>query len=369
VAIGWREDKRAYVVRTYGNGNVAMIRSFAIKHHQGSKRRALAAARGFEAESERSTEEARGEPDESSPTITELAEQFWLERLRSKARSTFDNARYDWEANLKPIFGDRPVTSVSTIEIQTWQNSIGRRDTSNRKAEISLRNLRGILNEGLKLGVIEKNAAIGVEQIVGLTRPRTYLNLAQLLRFADELEGQDRAVILVLGLAGPRWGELAGARVLDWDSDARRLHLTRQLYEKSAPIEMVPLKSKQARWIGVPPDAAVALDELIAARVDPEGPLFCPVRRRGVGVGYLRHNNFSRRTFRPVVDRLAQDDSAFIGLRIHDLRHTAASLWASKGASPTVVAAQLGHSTPAFTLRTYAHLYEEDVASAAARVR
>jgi len=85
-------------------------------------------------------------------------------------------------------------------------------------------------------------------------------------------------------------------------------------------------------------------------------------------VGYLRHSNFIRRTFHPAVEDLARTDSAFHRLRFHDLRCSAASIWIQRGVPATVVAAQLSHSTPAFTLRTYAHLYEEDVASAADRV-
>jgi len=203
------------------------------------------------------------------------------------------------------------VADLTTIEIQSWQNRIGQRGTSNRKAEVSLKSLRGILNEGVKLGLLSENAAIGVEPVAGITRSRCFLNFDQLMRLADEFEGQDRAIILLLGLAGPRWGEAAGARVTDWDSKRRRLHLTRQLYEKSAPVEMVPLKSKQARWIGIPARSASALDEQVEGRVDPEGPLFCSVRRRDMGLGYLRRSNFRQRTFRPAADRLAKEDAGY----------------------------------------------------------
>ena len=85
-------------------------------------------------------------------------------------------------------------------------------------------------------------------------------------------------------------------------------------------------------------------------------------------MGYLRHSNFIRRTFHPAVEDLARTDSAFHRLRFHDLRCSAASIWIQRAAPATVVAAQLSYSTPAFTLRTYTHLNEEDVASAADRI-
>jgi integrase len=48
-------------------------------------------------------------------------------------------------------------------------------------------------------------------------------------------------------------------------------------------------------------------------------------------------------------------------LRVHDLRHTAASLMISSGASIKAVQQSLGHSTAALTLDRYSHLYDEDL--------
>lgn len=47
-------------------------------------------------------------------------------------------------------------------------------------------------------------------------------------------------------------------------------------------------------------------------------------------------------------------------IRIHDLRHTFASLLLANGADLKYVQEQLGHHSPAFTLSTYAHLLPSD---------
>jgi Phage integrase family len=47
------------------------------------------------------------------------------------------------------------------------------------------------------------------------------------------------------------------------------------------------------------------------------------------------------------------------GLRIHDLRHTAVTLWIAAGANPKEVAARAGHASVSFTLDRYGHLYPE----------
>jgi integrase len=48
------------------------------------------------------------------------------------------------------------------------------------------------------------------------------------------------------------------------------------------------------------------------------------------------------------------------GLRVHDLRHTAISLWIADGVNPKKIAARAGHTSVRFVLDTYGHLYRED---------
>ncbi|AWN24120.1 hypothetical protein DKM44_13540 [Deinococcus irradiatisoli] len=52
-------------------------------------------------------------------------------------------------------------------------------------------------------------------------------------------------------------------------------------------------------------------------------------------------------------------------IRFHDLRHTAVSLMIRQGSSPKTVSDQLGHADVAFTLRAYAHLYDDQREEAA----
>ena len=53
------------------------------------------------------------------------------------------------------------------------------------------------------------------------------------------------------------------------------------------------------------------------------------------------------------------------GFRVHDLRHTAASVWLSAGADPKVVQRVLGHGTAAMTMDLYGHLVDGNLWQAA----
>ena len=53
-------------------------------------------------------------------------------------------------------------------------------------------------------------------------------------------------------------------------------------------------------------------------------------------------------------------------IRLHDLRHTHASLLLQAGVSPKVVSERLGHATVGFTMPVYAHVIPGMQADAAA---
>jgi hypothetical protein len=76
------------------------------------------------------------------------------------------------------------------------------------------------------------------------------------------------------------------------------------------------------------------------------------------GGGPLRVTNWNRRTFTP-----AATNAGLIPpkLRVHDLRHTAASLMVASGAGVKLVQSQLGHRTATLTLDRYAHLFPDEL--------
>lgn len=60
--------------------------------------------------------------------------------------------------------------------------------------------------------------------------------------------------------------------------------------------------------------------------------------------------------------------SVGVDIRLHDLRHTCASLLIQAGATPVEVQRILGHSTPATTLNLYTHLMPDALDGAVARL-
>jgi integrase len=75
-------------------------------------------------------------------------------------------------------------------------------------------------------------------------------------------------------------------------------------------------------------------------------------------------SNWNSQVWRPAVT--ASNSPA--ALRPHDLRHFCASVLIESGATPVLVARQLGHSSPRVTLDVYAHLFPHELDGIAQRL-
>ncbi len=77
----------------------------------------------------------------------------------------------------------------------------------------------------------------------------------------------------------------------------------------------------------------------------------------GTVQGDLRHPERFSRTFqyRVTAARKSLGDDALSPLRLHDLRHTHATLLLRAGVHPKIVSERLGHATVSITLEVYSH--------------
>lgn len=88
--------------------------------------------------------------------------------------------------------------------------------------------------------------------------------------------------------------------------------------------------------------------------------IWCFRRRAGA---VLRVQNFRRRCFDRACVEVGLD-----GFVPHELRHTAAALAISAGASVKAVQSMLGHASAAMTLDRYGHLFGDDLDAVADRL-
>jgi hypothetical protein len=137
-----------------------------------------------------------------------------------------------------------------------------------------------------------------------------------------------------------RFGELAGLMWSDFDSESGRVIIRRQRSGLTGELT-TPKTRAGIRWIDLP--AGLAEELRTAHRLRTKGEFIFPLDERNFR-SRVWHGNLRRAGLRAV--------------RIHDARHTHASLLIAAGADVAAVSRRLGHSNPAITLTTYSHAFQ-----------
>jgi integrase len=281
-------------------------------------------------------------------TFGEWAERWWptTADLRPGTRTFYD---YLLRRLLLPAFEDTPLGRIDLMTVRSWLaglHELG--EVTPTTIAKAYRLLRRILNVAVEAGYLPRNPAVikgaGLERAAEMR----HVSIPQLHALAEAVPGRYRALVLVAGYGGLRWGELVGLRRRRVDLAGARIHVVEQLAEVAGKFIVAPPKTAAGQRVVVLPSVAVAaladhLDDYAAP--GPDGLVF----PSGRGT-YLQRSNFSRLVWRPAVQRLGLD-----GLRFHDLRHTAATLAAAAGATTKELMERMGHTSPAVALR-YQHV-------------
>src|SRR4029453_4827453 len=220
---------------------------------------------------------------------------------------------------------------------------VGRAPRGDRPVPARIRNAHQVLGQilaaAIEAGRITTNPASGVRLPRIIEREMAFLTAEQVSQLADAIASPYGMLILFAGWTGLRPGELAALKV-------RRLDLLRGTCEVAESVSEVdgvlvwgPTKTYARRTIRLPRFLSDQLAAYLADR--PHGPDDL-VFSAPMG-GPLREGKFMERFFRPAIEaanqRLLMEakrgrHAALLPerLRMHDLRHTAASLMIREGA-------------------------------------
>lgn len=162
---------------------------------------------------------------------------------------------------------------------------------------------------------------------------------------------------------GLRRGELLGLRWIDVRSDA--IWVRQQLTFLAGEFRFKPTKTRQGtRLVAISPDASEVLvrhrerqeaDRSLLGSAWAESGL---VFTSEVGTPIHPQNFYG--TWAKLKRRAGVPH-----MRLHDLRHLHVSLLVKRGLDPRTIADRVGHTSPAFTLKRYSHLFEEQRRAAA----
>jgi len=319
------------------------------------------------------------------PTFRHVAHAYlhWLERIRGAKPATLRDHRYllaepdapyrrtngHHAGRIMHALGDRPAAHVTTREINQVLADVAAAGASPRTVNKHRQLICAVYSYGCREATfgLDHNPALAADRRVEPERarldfysPEEVEALARTLSEglhrdpnrpavstdedaarADE-DRQDAELVRVAAYAGLRRGELLALRWRDVDFTRRKLVVRRAI---SGGVEAASTKSRHAREVPLPDQAAGALDRL-SQRGDftrTDDYVFCNRIGRRLDGSALR-----RRVTR------ARDTAGLRPLRFHDLRHTYGSLLVAAGIDLASVKAAMGHSRITTTER-YLH--------------
>ena len=264
------------------------------------------------------------------------------------------------EHQINPYLGNRPLSTLTTNEIQKFYNTVkknGRvhqdKNGSNELADSMIRKIHMMLHESLETAVRQRLVVNNPTN--GTTIPKNnypakqILNDEQLDRFMEVIKSDERwydffYTELTTGL---RRGEICGLRWEDFDEQNGKLKIHRSVGRiKNGVLPIGETKTETGmREILLPPSTTELL-----------------LKRKENAIGDWIFPNF----YRP--EEPLNPQSAYTHLKVllkkaelplirfHDLRHTFATHAIAGGVDAKTLSGILGHTNASFTLDAYTHV-------------
>jgi integrase len=250
------------------------------------------------------------------------------------------------------------VARIDHQSIQTWVNEMVESGLSPRTVRWVHSLLKMSLDYAIDDGQLpSRNPAARTKFPPQRQTTHTYLSTSEVAALALAC-GAQGDVVSLLADAGLRFGELVGLRIEDVDLEARRIRVRRSITQVGGKLTEGNPKSAAGRLsIPVPERVMPILSGRISGRFPGQPAITSP------NGSLLGLENWKRSTrWRTVIGEIGRPT-----LRVHDLRHTYASLARRAGADLRLLQKMMGHASITVTAHIYADLYDDeldDIASA-----
>jgi integrase len=288
----------------------------------------------------------------------------WLVSQQHRLRPTTLHGYATAAARVRARLGQVPVQALIPLQIERFyadllrEGGSGGRPLAAKTVRGSHVVLRKALADAERLGLVARNAAASARPPTSPGREFATWSSEDLREFFTAIRGERiYPALVVIATTGMRRSEVLGLRWRDLDLDAAQLSVAQTLTAVNGCPVIGPTKtSRSRRTVYLDPQTVNVLRDhrrlqredrlLVGPAWDAANDL---VFRDEIG-GLIHPDSFTREFGRLVAA------SGLPKIRLHDLRHTYATLALKAGVHPKVVSERLGHATVGITLDLYSHV-------------
>lgn len=318
-------------------------------------------------------------PTRKSGTVGDLLEQWFSHNEADWSPTVVASYRRIIDRHLIPRFGRTPLRRLTTADIDLFYGQLRKRGGVGGKplSPASVKRVHAVLRRALAQAV--KWGHLSINPAANASPPREPrhevtppdpIEVARLIAAADETTPPLGCFLRLAATSGARRGELCALRWKHVDLDNGVLLVERSIVvDGKGELVEKDTKTHAARRLRL--DAGT-VDRLRRHRAEREG--YGTELRRMVDTEdfVFSHDPAGKIPWRPDYATLAfcrlRDDLGLSGVRLHDLRHFAATILLSGGKDVKTVSGRLGHANAATTLGVYAHFLEAADEDAAERL-
>ena len=303
-----------------------------------TKKEALGFARDF-------LEKQSANPDMTFQNLYEIYMEDMAARLK---QSTLLTKKTVLQTHILPFFGNKPINEIKASDVRRWQAKL--MSSPNNYSQTYLKKinteLNSIINYAKRFYDLNTNPC-GKAGTIGKAKAEEmdYWTYDEYIAFREGVKDKSLSYICfeVLYWTGMREGELLALSPADIDLDNKTISINRTYQRiEGKDVFTSPKTRKSKRKIPIPDFLCQELSDYIQSRymLDADERLF-PVTK-----SYLSHEMIR-----------GCKNTGVKKIRIHDIRHSHASLLINQGCDALMLADRLGHEKVSTTLNTYSHLF------------
>ena len=277
-------------------------------------------------------------------------EDFWkmyCADMETRLREhTMRTKKYIVELKILPYFGNKRVNDITAADIRQWQNELIKIGYSPTYLKTINNQLSAIFNYAVRYYDLKSNPCAKAGSMgKSKAEEMDFWTGEEFRKFIDSVMNKRLSYMAFMTLywTGMRMGELLALNPKDVDLEKSTISITKS-YQRLGKKDVItpPKTPKSKRVITIPEFLAADIKDYMDSLYElQENDRLFPITKY-----YLEHEM-----------QRGIKESGVKRIRVHDLRHSHASMLIELGFSPLEIANRLGHEKVETTLNTYAHLY------------